>query len=505
MTDSIRTEQQPLPGVVVEEVDLLRVEKSLHSLGFFASTANRQMSRTVLQIFRRPDGQRIQAKAVIEAIPSLGLPTTADRDKYMAFMKIAFDQKEFQGRLENPVRFTGSDMIRLLGLRKGGFHYDEINDWCKRMVATTIMSESSIYLSDRRQYATDTFHVFDRVVLVGEELRDGSRSEFYQVHLSQWQLSNLNEGYVLPLDFNAYLGLKRDISKALFGHLSVWFYASRGQGIEKNYTDLCQLLNIRAYPHLSKAGSVLAPSLNELVTIGYLANWDLTRRCRGADLKLSLAPGKRLLSLPQFSSMVDSDPTPTAQSLVPEWVSELMRRGVAERKARQLALDIPDTQPVLDQIEYADHLIQQDQRQRSKISNPAGFTIWAIESNLAVPSQFETSRKRALREGREHEAQTERLRTLEFLADYERECEFQVRQYIARRYPGELLDNALHEETRRIRRAQPAWFDRAPKETRREVALARLEAAVRESLNFPSFDQWRQNQLQRPLFSVDCK
>jgi hypothetical protein len=33
--------------------------------------------RTVVQIFRRPDGQRIQAKAVIEGIPSLGLPTTA--------------------------------------------------------------------------------------------------------------------------------------------------------------------------------------------------------------------------------------------------------------------------------------------------------------------------------------------------------------------------------------------------------------------------------------------
>src|SRR6476620_910860 len=121
MIDPLNTTQMNLP-VVVEEIDLLRVEKSLHSLGFFASTANRQMSRTVLQIFRRPDGQRIQAKAVIEAIPSLGLPTTADRDKYMAFMKIAFDQKEFQGQLQNPVRFTGSDMIRLLGLRKGGFH-----------------------------------------------------------------------------------------------------------------------------------------------------------------------------------------------------------------------------------------------------------------------------------------------------------------------------------------------------------------------------------------------
>lgn len=503
MTDTIHTEQQPLPDVVVEEIDLLRVEKSLHSLGFFASTANRQMSRTVVQVFRRPDGQRIQAKAVIEAIPSLGLPTTADRDKYMAFMKIALDQKEFQRRLENPIRFSGCDMIRLLRLRKGGFHYDEINDWCKRMVATTIMSESSIYLSDRRQYATDTFHVFDRVVLVGEELRDGSRSEFYQVYLSQWQLSNLNEGYVLPLDFNAYLGLKRDISKALFGHLSVWFYASRGQAIEKNYTDLCQLLNIRAYPHLSKAGSVLAPSLNELVAIGYLSDWDLSRRCRGADLKLSLLPGKRLQSLPHFSAMVHSESCAPTQGCLPQWVSELTHRGVAERKARQLALEIPDTQPVLDQIEYAEHLIQQDHQGRGKIANPAGFMIWAIESNLSVPSHFDTSSKRGARQAGEQAAQTERLQTLELLAEYDRECELQVRQKISTQYPGELLDNALHEETRRIRKAQPAWFDRVPNETRREVALARLEAAVRESLNFPTFEQWRQNQLQRPLFSVD--
>jgi hypothetical protein len=131
------SESQTLLPVVVEDVDLVRVEKSLHSLGFFASGANREISRTVVQIFRRPDGQRIHAKAVIEGIPSLGLPTTADRDKYMAFMKIALDQREFQGRLTNPVCFTGADMIKLLRLRKGGFHYDEINDWCKRCLLYT--------------------------------------------------------------------------------------------------------------------------------------------------------------------------------------------------------------------------------------------------------------------------------------------------------------------------------------------------------------------------------
>ena len=412
-------ENQGLLPVVVEEVDLVRVGKSLHSLGFFASTAHREISRTIIQVFRRPDGQRIHAKAVIEGIPSLGLPTTADRDKYMAFMKIAQDQREFQGHLTNPIRFSGADMIKLLRLRKGGFHYDEINDWCKRMVATTIMSEASIFLADRRQYATDTFHVFDRVVLVGEELSDGSRSEFYQVYLSQWQLTNLNQGYLLPLDFNAYLRLKRDISKALFGHLSVWFYASRGQTIEKRYPDLCQLLNIRAYPHLSKASSVLAPSLAELADIEYLSSWELTRTARGGDFKLTLSPGKRLLSLPNFSAVVNPEARAALEARLPSWVAELVQRGVAERKARQLALDVPEEQPVSDQIEYAEYLIQQDRRNRGKIANPTGFLVWAIENNLAIPPDFETERKKRLRQADEEAANDQRFRTLQLRSEYD--------------------------------------------------------------------------------------
>jgi len=88
--------QQTLIPVVVEQqqFDLIRVEKSLQGVGFFASTTNaKETSRVIAQVIRRADGQKVQAKAVIEGIPSLGLPTTADRDKYMAFMKIALDQR----------------------------------------------------------------------------------------------------------------------------------------------------------------------------------------------------------------------------------------------------------------------------------------------------------------------------------------------------------------------------------------------------------------------------
>jgi hypothetical protein len=499
MADPGTAEQTTLP-LVVEEVDLVRVEKSLHSLGFFASTANREISRTIVQVFRRPDGQRIHAKAVIEGIPSLGLPTTADRDKYMAFMKIALDQRDFQGEVTNPVRFSGADMIKLLRLRKGGFHYEEINDWCKRMVATTIMSQASIFLADRRQYATDTFHVFDRVVLVGEELNDGTRSEFYQVYLSQWQLTNLNQGYLLPLDFNAYLKLKRDIGKALFGHLSVWFYASRGQTIEKKYPDLCQLLNIRAYPHLSKAKSVLEPSLKELTDIGYLSHWDLVRTARGADFKLILSPGSRLLRLPNFAPVSNPEARAALEARLPAWVGELVKRGVAERKARQLAMDIADEQPVADQIEYVDELIRQDRRGRSSISNPAGLLIWAIENNLAVPAEFETLRKRRLREAREANENSSRAAALQLENLYEEFCQEQLQQRLDAEYSGERLEGAIREKMKAVRREQPEWFSRAPEATRREVAFGRLKAAVRESLALPNRETWMKQNPQQRLY-----
>lgn len=493
--------QTTLVPVVVEEtpVDLVRVEKSLHSLGFFASSANRQISRTVTQTFRKPDGQRVQAKAVIEGIPSLGLPTTADRDKYMALMKIALDQREAVGKLKNPVCFTGADMIKMLRLRKGGFHYDEINDWCKRMVATTIMSESSIFLADRRQFASDTFHVFDRVVLVGEELSDGTRSEHYQVYLSHWQLTNLNQGYLLPLDFNAYLQLGRDISKALFGHLSVWFYASRGEPVEKKYPELCQLLSITAYPHLSKAKSVIGPSLDELVEIGYLSSWDLTRTARGSDFKLILAPGERLLSLPTFSKLVNPEARAAIEAALPAWVGQLIERGVAERKARQLVLDVADHQPVLDQIEYAEHLIAQDRRGRSKISNPAGFLIWAIEQNLAVPSDFETTTRKRLRAESEIQEAEARGHQLRLEMEYQEFCAGEVSRLISS-YSPERMESAMREQVKAIEKEQPEWFGRIGEPTRREVALSRLRTIVAADADLPSFEMWRKRQPQRKLF-----
>ena len=77
----------------------------------------------------------------------------------------------------------------------------------------------------------------------------------------------------------------------------------------------------------------------------------------------------------------------------------------------------------MDQIEYAEYLIHQG---RGRITNPAGFLIWVVENNLSVPPDFETSRKKELREAREAEENEERCRRYQLRDEYERHCERQV-------------------------------------------------------------------------------
>ena len=177
-----------------------------------------------------------------------------------------------------------------------------------------------------------------------------------------------------------------------------------------------------------------------------------------------------------------------------------MQRGVAERKARQLALDIPDDQPVSDQIEYAEYLIQQDRRGRGKIANPPGFLVWAIENNLSVPADFETSAKRSLREAREEAASDQRFRMLQLKNEYDAYADREISDYLDRNYPAERLEAGLREQMKTIRREQPDWFGRVPDAARRELAKSRLRAAIRDMLDLPAFEKWVALNPQERLF-----
>jgi hypothetical protein len=276
----------------------------------------------------------------------------------------------------------------------------------------------------------------------------------------------------------------------------VWFYASRGQDVEKSYTDLCQLLNISAYRHLSKARSVLEPSMEELKRIEYLSSWDLVKSGREGDFKLVLSAGPRLLALPHVAG------DPMQKRILPappSWAAELIRRGVTEARARQLAMDLSEGQPVLDQIEYTDFIIQQDGQGRRKIANPAGMYIWAIENNIRVPDDFETSRKREMREQKQNAAHAEQARLIDLQTRYDDYCDQQVSKRLEKEFPAADLQRAIREERKNIQREQPTWFDRVPEAVRDEAALTRLKLKLRASVKVLSFEQWSKANAQASL------
>jgi len=84
-----------IPVLPVVAVDLIRFEKNLLQMGFFGANDTRhsvQSSRRIEQLVSR-NGQRIKVAAEFRGSHELGLPSTSDRDKYIAFMRIAMEEK----------------------------------------------------------------------------------------------------------------------------------------------------------------------------------------------------------------------------------------------------------------------------------------------------------------------------------------------------------------------------------------------------------------------------
>jgi hypothetical protein len=450
-----RTKEQAVLALPEAEPiqDLIKIERNLNSLGFFIpakkgkpSHEERSRVRTIHYPAREVQGRMMRQSATIIPSPEHGLPTTADRDKYMALMKIVTDAKAKSGDIQNPVAFTTYDLLKHLGHNTGGKNYEEVSQFLERMTATTIKSENAIYFHKGKVYQRDLFHVFDRVVLVGQDMPDGGKAQRNYVFLSQWQLENINANYLLRMDFNAYVSLRKDIGKALFGHLHVWFYASRCRPVERRYSELCQLLDIRRWSHVSKIRQILAPSFEELRKIGYLRDWDVVRSSDGADYKLVMTAGDRIVGV--LRPRLNSGVTPGNEWIgaeISSTVTELVKRGIRDCDARRLLLDVPKEQHVEDQIEWFDELLR---RMRSSLQNPPGFLYVMIRDGWPVPADFATSRRREAQRQLEEKRQSDpealaeaqrALRKMQLEEQYRQYREEETSRSIAERFSDERL------------------------------------------------------------------
>jgi replication initiator protein A len=489
----------PLPVAV----DFIRFEKNLLQIGFFGAhdtRHNNQSTRRIEQIVNR-DGQKIKVSAEFRASQEFGLPSTSDRDKYIAFMRVAMEERTKHGQISNPIRFTGYRLLKELGLTYSGENYEDINRWGQRMADTTITSEQVIYLAARKRYANKTVHVFRSFTRAGQSnLDDTGRIESYEVVLEDWLLENLNQSYVIPEDFNAYRKLKRPTAKGIFGYLHLWFHASHGRQIEKDYAELCILLNIPIYRHVSKIRDTMGRSLNELVDVGYLSQWDIKPMSTKDGYKLVLLPGEELLHVLAISQRKqidgESDGQPNLSDLQVVAVNALLERAISPAKANSLIRQY-DPEAIVDQIEYAEHLISRERRR--KFDNPAGFIIYAIENQIPVPTTFMTSRRLREQKERTKKKAEQDGRVWELQLEYEQWIEQQVEKEIAIRYAGPELKNRIKQVIKHRVRTDER-FSRMALHHQEALALQFLRRDIQAESARPSFEEWCEQTHQRKLF-----
>ena len=409
----------------LSKVEFVKVEKNLASLGFFTPSSKRvknEKGKTITFV-KVIDGKRVEATATIAPAALFGLPITADQDKYLALQKLLNDIQQREGKVENPVGFSSSELLRLLQHTDAGGRYVEIAEWLKVMTLTGIISEGTVYFAGKKQWVSDTFHVFDRAISAGKEMPDGSTADRNYVWLSNWQLENINNNHLLPIDLETYRELKNHIAKALVPLLQIWLYASRDNGAySKRYDELCQILNLGQFKHLSRVKQQLGPSLNELQAHGYLASWIIEKTKDQKALKIVFRHGEKFhrdrrqrmgtgeSGAPTALDILEPENTSAAAAADDERLVGLVARGVTKKQAHKTLAAVSADQPVLDQLEWGDSVIAGDPQ---KIQNPAGFYVSLIRDNVAVPANFETSAKSVERSRRAEEhsaARQERAR-----------------------------------------------------------------------------------------------
>ena len=292
---------------------------------------------------------------------------------------------------------------------------------------------------------------------------------------------------MVPEDFNAYRKLKRPTAKGIFGYLHLWFHASQGREVAKDYSELCILLNVPSYEHVSKIKETMGRSLDELISIGYLGKWDIKLMATKVGYKLVLNAGDELLRVLAAThrkqlakdSDIESQKSDASQDRA---TGLLIERGVTAVKAKELARSHGET-AVAAAIQYTDSLLSG--RTRRKLENPAGFIVYLLENGITVPIQQKKS------EG----AWEDSTHSVNLQARYEEFVNSYIDNAIKVRYPGESLTKRLHELVEE-HSGDPVFKTLTPN-VQTILAERILRGEVATELNLPKFEDW--NRQEQPM------
>jgi hypothetical protein len=262
--------------------DYIPAEQNLENIGYFSAGYKRKFPTTLKEaktVTLVSSGTERQIKIIPS---SYGYPNSEDFDLYRAFLKVCYEHTQTVGRFKNgewrlhpeikvPISFSTLKLLRYAGYKKNQDALVLVRDWTKRGVVTGI--QGRLYDAKTGQFQERTVTLFSDARTRGETLRNGRVAERNYIWPSPWFLSNIYYFYTRRVDLAFHRHLRRPIAKTIYPLLDTGWYASGGTTWAKRYTDLCSILFIRCYTHVSQVADQLDPSHEELQKAQFLERW----------------------------------------------------------------------------------------------------------------------------------------------------------------------------------------------------------------------------------------
>lgn len=119
--------------------------------------------------------------------------------------------------------FSRYEIAAILGLKRtGGVYsgksYVDLKQALLSMVTSSRKSKGVFCYLEKgeKRWVHDVFHLYERVVFVGERLPDGTVTKKNLIYFGDWYLRSLNTWYLKPLDFAYWKCLRSDIARRMY-------------------------------------------------------------------------------------------------------------------------------------------------------------------------------------------------------------------------------------------------------------------------------------------------
>jgi hypothetical protein len=422
------------------------------------------------------------------------------------------------------------EMIRLGSLREIALELGLGND--TPSIKKALIQNASAFINARMEYKTNDKRkqkleaAFTRysVIFTGERFADGSKADAVYIKLNSVYRDVLNNAPVRPLNYdylrelnpgaqrfyeivsrNIFLALKLGKAEAWLDYSEYCTYSAQQRyfdydrfkkqmyKIHRPHVQSGYLKSVRYQELRDKDGKVI--DWRMLYTPGPKARAEFQHFTRSGKvievtetmknevqvLAATTPSTRRKPSRQRHFSFVlpvtATAPNSNGDTVQPEIITALVRRGISESKASQLAATAADPGTILDQLEWGDEQIRR--APGGQIRNPAGFYIHLLKEGVQPPAGFETSRRRQLKEKAREAEQAEQYRQLLLEDAYNAYRKEAIATFVSEHHLESELEELVKQSAKAIR-AQ--WRADAPATTVMELADRKARETMAERI-----------------------